>query len=292
MRYEDSFRAMDTEIDVIIESEDSVRPFGAFGGVRLLFETQEERFSRFRATSLVSRLNGGERVDDPWLAAACRMALEAHAFTGGLFNPLILESLERAGYAKTFVEVSGGTPAAVPSPLPVDALEIAGSVVALNTGRLDLGGIVKGWTVDLAVEMLARAEPNVLVNAGGDLRCAGNEGDDDGWLVTIAAPEANGDAWEGAIHGALTTSTSLKRRWKTASGGEAHHLIDPRTGLPASSPFVQVSAWHALAWRAECWAKAVLIGGDETGRLAAVYGVRVLAVDAESGPRWFERLDS
>ncbi|MEP7216970.1 MAG: FAD:protein FMN transferase, partial [Anaerolineaceae bacterium] len=243
MRYEDSFRAMDTDIDVIIESEDSVRPFGAFSGVRLLFETQEQRFSRFRPTSLVSRLNGGERVDDPWLAAACRMALEAHAFTGGLFNPLILESLERAGYATTFEEVSGGDPQPVPAPSPTEALIVVGSVVSLHHGRLDLGGIIKGWTVDLAVDMLARAEPNVLVNAGGDLRCAGDEEGNDGWLVTIATPGAKGDAWEGAIHGALTTSTSLKRRWTTASGGEAHHLIDPRTGLPGSSPFVQVSAW-------------------------------------------------
>ncbi|MEP6870546.1 MAG: FAD:protein FMN transferase [Anaerolineaceae bacterium] len=278
---------MDTDIDVIIESEDSMRPFGAFSGVRLLFEAQEQRYSRFRATSLVSQLNAGENVDDPWLAAACRMALDAYEFTGGLFNPLILESLERAGYAKTFDEVTDGTPEAAPSPLPRDALTVAGSVVALRHGRLDLGGIIKGWTVDLAVDMLARAEPNVLVNAGGDLRCAGNEGGNDGWLVTITAPEANDDAWEGAIHGALTTSTSLKRRWKTAGGGVAHHLIDPRTGLPAASSFVQVSAWHALAWRAECWAKAVLIGGEKTGRLAAADGVRLLAMDAAFVQHWF-----
>mgnify|MGYP003873967227 CR=1 FL=1 len=278
---------MDTDIDMIIECEDSMRPFGAFSGVRLLFETQEQRFSRFRPTSLVSRLNGGEHVDDPWLAAACRMAREAHTFTGGLFNPLILESLERAGYATTFDDVSSGAPSAALAPSPNEALEIAGSVVSLSHGRLDLGGIIKGWTVDLALEMLARAEPNVLVNAGGDLRCAGNEAGNAGWLVTIATPGGTADAWEGAIHGALTTSTSLKRRWKTAVGGEAHHLIDPRTGFPGSSPFVQVSAWHELAWKAECWTKAVLIGGEDSGRLAAAAGVRVLAIDDAFAQRWF-----
>ena len=287
MRHEDSFRAMDTDIDVIIESEDSVRPFGAFSGVRLLFEAQEQRFSRFRATSLVSQLNAGESVDDPWLAAASRMALDACTFTGGLFNPLILESLERAGYTTTFDDVSGGAPLAAPAPSPSGALEIAGSVVALRHGRLDLGGIIKGWTVDLAVDMVARAEPNVLVNAGGDLRCAGNEAGNDGWLVTIATPGASADAWEGPIHGALATSTSLKRRWRTTAGGEAHHLIDPRTGLPGASPYVQVSAWNDLAWLAECWAKAVLIGGEEAGRLAAADGVRVLAMDAAFVQHWF-----
>lgn len=285
MRHEDSFRAMDTDIDVLIDSADSPRPIAAFAGARQLFESQEARFSRFRPASLVSRLNAGETVEDGWLAAACRMALDAHAFTGGIFNPLVLESLEQAGYSRTFSEVSGGAPRPAPAPDPRGTLAIDGATVRLLHGRLDLGGIIKGWTVDLAVEMLARAEPNVLVNAGGDLRCAGNEDGNDGWLVAIAKPGSEEDAWEGAIHGALATSTSLKRRWKTSTGGEAHHLIDPRTGMPATSPFVQVSAWHSLAWKAECWAKAVLIGGEETGRVAAAAGVRVLAFERNGAAR-------
>ncbi len=280
MRHEDSFRAMDTDIDILIDSADEMRPFGLFAAVRQLFEQQEARFSRFRPTSLVSRLNAGETIEDPWLAAACRMALEAHAFTGGIFNPLILSSLESAGYATTFAEVTGGTPAPHPAPDPVAGLLIQGASVRLQQGKLDLGGIVKGWTVDLAVDMLAKAEPNVLVNAGGDLRCAGNEEGNEGWLVSIIQPGTEDDAWQGSITGALASSTSLKRRWKTHSGGEAHHLIDPRTGLPSDSPFVQVSAWDALAWRAECWAKAVLIGGEPVAHLATNAGTRVLAIDA------------
>ena len=281
MRHEDSFRAMDTDIDIIIDSADAAPPFALFAGVRRLFETQEERFSRFRPTSLVSRLNAGEAVDDAWLAAACRMAIEAHVSSGGIFNPLILESLERAGYGTTFADVTGGSPALAPAPSPADSLQISGSLVTLRDGRLDLGGIVKGWTVDLAIGMLAASEPNALVNAGGDLRCAGNEEGNDGWLVSIVQPGTTDDAWQGTIHGALTTSTSLKRRWKTDSGHEAHHLIDPRTGLPSASRFVQVSTWHALTWKAECWAKAVLIGGDETGRAAVAAGLEVLAFDGE-----------
>lgn len=281
MRHEDSFRAMDTDIDIIIDSSDAAPPFALFAGVRRLFETQEARFSRFRPTSLVSRLNAGGAVDDAWLAAACRMAIEAHVFSGGIFNPLILKSLERAGYSTTFDAVTGGSPVPAPAPSPADALQVSGSLVTLRDGRLDLGGIVKGWTVDLAIGMLVASAPNTLINAGGDLRCAGNEEGNDGWLVSIVQPGTADDAWQGTIHGALTTSTSLKRRWKTDSGHEAHHLIDPRTGLPSASRFVQVSTWHALTWKAECWAKAVLIGGDATGRAAVAAGLEVLAFDAE-----------
>ncbi len=282
MRHEDSFRAMDTDIDVLIESESAVRPLALFASVRVLFEQQEERFSRFRPSSLVSRLNAEETVDDAWLAAGCRLALEAHRFTGGLFNPLVLQSLERAGYARTFNEVgTSGELAPSRVPQPSHCLSVDGSVVSLNGARVDLGGIVKGWTVDLAVEMLARSEANVLVNAGGDLRCAGTEEDHDGWLVSIARPGSESDAWEGLIRGALATSTTLKRRWKTASGADAHHLIDPRTGLPAQTPFVQVSAWHAQTWQAECWAKAVLIGGETALQMAELAGVGVLGFQAD-----------
>lgn len=280
MRHEDSFRAMDTEIDVLIESASPVPPFALFTAVRSLFEQQEERFSRFRPKSLLCRLNGGEAVDDAWLAAACRMATEAHTFTGGLFNPLILDSLERAGYARTFADVHGtGQPSAGPAPNPRDCLTISRSLVNLHGARMDLGGIVKGWTVDLAVEMLARAEPNVLVNAGGDLRCAGHEdGRAGGWLVSIAGPGARPDAWEGPLEGALATSTTLKRRWQTGAGATAHHLIDPRSGLPAEEHFVQVSAWHRETWRAECWAKAIVIGGQAAVERASADGVRSLAL--------------
>ena len=282
MRHEDRFRAMDTDIDVLIESDSQLAPLALFASVRVLFEQQEERFSRFRPSSLLSQLNRQGWLDDAWLAAACRLALDATRFTAGLFNPLVLDSLERAGYAQTFNDVvRGGELARSDVPAFEEGLTVEGSIVRLNGARLDLGGIVKGWTVDLAVEMLARSERNALVNAGGDLRCAGTEEGSDGWLVSVARPRAEDDAWEGVIHGALATSTTLKRRWKTRSGADAHHLIDPRTGLPADTPFVQVSAWHAQTWQAECWAKAVLIGGEAALEFAAKAGVRTLALHTD-----------
>ncbi|MEO6398302.1 MAG: FAD:protein FMN transferase [Tepidiformaceae bacterium] len=280
MLHEENFRAMDTEIDVLIQSRETARPIALFASVRVLFEQQEERFSRFRPQSLLSHLNGGEAVDDAWLAAASRMALEAHRFSGGLFNPLILGSLERAGYSRTFAEVkSVGEPLPLPAPDPGDCLKITGTVVRLRDARMDLGGIVKGWTVDLAVEMLSVPEPNVLVNAGGDLRCAGAEdGLGTGWVASIAALAGRDDAWVGRLSGALATSTTLKRRWRTAAGASAHHLIDPRTGMPAEEHFVQASAWQLEAWRAEVWAKAIVIGGDEAAQDASAAGVRFLAL--------------
>jgi thiamine biosynthesis lipoprotein len=51
----------------------------------------------------------------------------------------------------------------------------------------------------------------------------------------------------------------LRRRW----GDGLHHLIDPRTGRPASSGLVEVSVAALTAVDAEIVAKTALIAGPE-----------------------------
>lgn len=277
MEFEQTFPAMGTSVDVLVSA--STHPAAAFVSLQLLFEQQEAKFSRFRPGSLLSRLNAGETITDGQLAAACRMAIEAHEFTRGMFNPMILPALQDAGYDRTFAEVAGGAPRSHQVPVPGDALDIDGGRVSLRHGQLDLGGIVKGWTVDLAVEAFASEFDGMLLNAGGDLRCSGSEDGADGWYVELDGP--SGLAWSGTMTGALATSSVLKRSWTSSSGQPAHHLIDPRTGLPAESPFAQASAWGSTTWRAECWAKAVLIGGAEIAAEARAAGYRILCLDRE-----------
>jgi thiamine biosynthesis lipoprotein len=275
MLHDDSVRAMNTDVDIQLAADG--RPLDAFVGVRLLFEQQEARFSRFRPNSLLCRLNAGAAIEDATFAAACRRAIAACEFTDGLFNPMVLPALCDAGYAGSFETVAGGSPRAQPVPDPAHALALDGDRVQLRTGALDLGGLVKGWTVDLALGQLAERYPDALVNAGGDLRCAGAEPGEDGWRIAVAAPDGTLPAWQGAMRGALATSTTARRRWRTTDGGEAHHLIDPRTGLPSISPYSQVSAWAEETWVAECWAKAVLIAGPALLAKAESAVTRILA---------------
>lgn len=275
MQFSDSSRAMNTDVDVFIEAE--TRPSLAFIEARVLFGQQEERFSRFRSGSLIGRLNAGETVADAWLDRALELALASFDETGGLFNPMVLPALKRAGYDRTFEEVDGcGMPAPGVVPSPHDALRRDDSGWRVLDGAIDLGGIVKGWTSDLAALHLGETYPDVFVNAGGDIRCTGAEAGAAGWLVEVDAP-AGGAIWSGAISGAIATSTTAKRRWTTAGGALAHHLIDPRSGLPAEGPFVQATVRAAECWRAEVWAKAVIAGGMEGFERAKAAGVAVLA---------------
>lgn len=275
-----SFRAMDTAVDVLALAP--TRP-ALVDQVPALFEDAEQRFSRFRRSSLLSRLNRGEAIDDPTFVSVCRLALSAFELTGGLFNPMILPALTRSGYDTTFASISGGElrPTLVPDPRL--CLDIRNGAISLRAGQLDLGGIAKGFTVDHAVETLAVSVGAFIVNAGGDLRTHGDEPGGHGWEMVIEHPNAPIVGWQGRVSGALATSTSARRRWTTTSGLAAHHLIDPRTGLPAESPFVQVSVFGESCSDAEVWAKAVLIGGSPTASLAAAAGHTILAVDQSGG---------
>lgn len=266
---------MNTDVDIVVGAPEA--PIAAFVETRLLFEQQEARFSRFREESLLSRLNRGETIDDPWLDTALELAIEAHAQTGGLFNPMVLSALVRAGYDRSFESVGGGTLSGREVPAPENCLERSPGGWRLATGSVDLGGIVKGWTADLAVEHLVSRHADVFLNAGGDIRCAGAEERAPGWKVEVDEP-AGGTAWAGTVQGAIATSSTLKRRWRTDAGGPAHHLIDPRTGLPAETPFVQVTVRAGSCTWAEVWAKAVLIGGSDGLALAGGYGLAVLAL--------------
>lgn len=54
------------------------------------------------------------------------------------------------------------------------ALLDAHQVLWQRSGRIDLGGIAKGYAVDCAIDVLQQhGIPHALVNAGGDLRCIG-----------------------------------------------------------------------------------------------------------------------
>ncbi|GBD22418.1 FAD:protein FMN transferase [bacterium HR29] len=272
---------MGTEVDVVVRAAD--RPVAAFASVRAWFGTVEARLSRFRAESALERLNRGEVVDDWILAEVVRAAIAAWESTEGLVNPLVRDALEAAGYVDSFERLEGprGSLEPRPVPNPGDAIELSETRVRLRAGRLDLGGLAKGWTVDRAAELLSEDGLAGLVNAGGDLRAIGEEAQGlGGWRAGVEAPGSM-LAWEGIVVGGLATSSLLRRRWRTRDARWAHHIIDPRTGLPAEGPYVQVTVAAASCLWAEVWSKAILIGGPETLRRAQHAVDGILAVTAD-----------
>lgn len=112
--------------------------------------------------------------------------------------------------------------------------------------RLDLNGVVKGRTVDDALRLIDGAG---YVSAGGDLATRGS--------VDVELP---GGGAVRVVCGGLATSGSARRRWQRA-GIWQHHLIDPRSGKPSESPWLEVTVSAGTCLQADVAAKAAFLLG-------------------------------
>lgn len=262
----ESFAAMGTTVELLAAPD---LPPGARERVQVLFAAAEARFSRFRPDSELSLVNAAAgrpvAVSREFLRVL-RAALAAAEASGGLFDPLVLRELEAAGYRESIENVRSGLQlqtAPVADRRTYRAIEVSkdGVVTFPEGAGLDFGGFVKGWTVDRAARAL-RMLGNYCINAGGDLVARGEGPYGGGWSVAIDDPFAPGrDAAVIRVRDrAVATSSTVRRRWKTQLG-PAHHLIDPRTGLPSATDLASVTVVSDSAARAEVLAKELILAG-------------------------------
>lgn len=102
--------------------------------------------------------------------------------------------------------------------------------------RIDLGGIAKGYAIDRAVaELRRRGISNFLINAGGDLFVSGEKLAGQPWTVGIKHPRRTDQllATMRAEDVAIATSGDYERSFEQ-DGRRYHHILDPRTGYPAT----------------------------------------------------------
>jgi len=277
-----TFRAMGTDCEVIVygSGSDELVQLGA-QRVELL----EQCWSRFRPSSELMHLNslagtGPVAVSEDLLTLVDIM-LEAWKATGGLFDPTVIDSMNALGYDRDFASVIARDAIAVVTAQLTRApgmgdvvVDEEAMTVALPSGvGLDPGAIGKGLAADIIVEELMKSgAEGVLVNLGGDIVFAGSPGSDDPWVMAILDERLPLDVEDrvvrhlefeaGTDHGAVATSTTLKRVW--ANG--RHHVIDPRTGDVARTDLVQATIAASTGWWAEVAATtALLLGSEKAG---------------------------
>ncbi|MFF3754927.1 FAD:protein FMN transferase [Streptomyces sp. NPDC002018] len=154
-----------------------------------------------------------------------------------------------------------------------------GFFTATPRGRLDPSGLVMGWSVEhVSRTLYAAGAHNTYIDAGGDLQLRGEASPDVPWRVGIAHPVYR-DQLIAVVHGhdlGVATSGSAER-----SG----HIIDPRTGLPASELLSVTVAGPSLA-RADVLATAAFaMGNPARSWIESQSGYEALAVTAE-GETW------
>jgi FAD:protein FMN transferase len=276
-----SFPALGTTAVVAVSDPDTLPT--AVAALEQKVEAVDRACSRFREDSELSRANAqaGRRIRiGPLLLEALRVALRVAHVTDGLVDPTVGRTLRLAGYDRTFRVVAArdgrGFEARferVPGWVCVE-LDEERSVLRVPDGvELDLGATAKALAADRgAAAARAATGCGVLVALGGDISIAGDP-PPDGWPVRLANDHGAGlDAPGPTIAlfgGGLASSGTTVRRWRSATSS-LHHIIDPRTGRPAVTP-----------WRTVSVAAATCVDANAAGTAAVVLGAEAAA--------WLER---
>jgi FAD:protein FMN transferase len=268
------FKAMGSRILAVLDCADSAGE-QALERVPVWFEAWEQLLSRFRPGNELDRLNrsnGRPMVVSRTLWEVLQVACNAEKFTGGLVSPSILDSLTRLGYDRSFellpplqTEHSYASPGMAAPTGDIIWEAQSRSLVLPESVHLDLGGIAKGWAADQAARSLSHYGP-VLVDAGGDIAISGPLSDGQAWPVGIEDPVEPGTHYETLKLACCGVATSGKdyHRW-LKDGVWQHHIIDPRTGLPADTDILAATVVAPSVMEAEAAAKAVLILGSTAG---------------------------
>lgn len=247
----------------------------------------EVTFSRFRADSIVSRINaaaGGEALEvDSETNMLLQVADTLFRISGGLFD-ITSGALQRVW---NFRSPELPTQAAIDAALALvgwQRVEWASGRVRLPVVgmQIDFGGFGKEYAVDRAAAVcLAAGMRSGLVNFGGDVRILGPRPDGSPWRVGIRHPRLRGQVLRQCqlSSGALATSGDYER-FKEVDGLRYCHIIHPKTGAPVRElQSVSVFAESCLVAGALSTI-AMLSGKVEAAHLLRARGFSGLLVDA------------
>ena len=289
-----AWRAIGTNVVVLVDGGQLWR---ARAAVDSIIEAADRAYSRFRPDSELSGLAahpGEDVVVSPLLARAIEAALRGARVSDGLVDPTVGRVLRLSGYDGDFSLVaSRGDPIAV----HIEAVpgwralswDASRRRIRVPAGvELDFGSTGKALIADLAVEAASGAvgpDVGVLVSVGGDIALAG-PAPDEGWRVFMAEDSATPPDAAGEVavlrDGALATSSTTVRRWRR---GESllHHIVDPRTGVPADGPWRTVAVIAATCVDANIAATAAIVLGTDAVDWLSTTGLpaRLVSTDGD-----------
>ncbi|MCM4078427.1 FAD:protein FMN transferase [Paractinoplanes hotanensis] len=235
--------------------------------VRAELAAVDEACSRFREDSeLRAACRAGRPVVvTPLLAALVGAALTAARETAGDVDPTVGGALCGLGYDRDFAALTGRPVAPAVRVFPTPdwrSVRLRGRELTVPDGvLLDLGATAKAFAADRAAARVARElGVGVLVALGGDIATAG-PAPDGGWRVLVRdGPEDPSCAVRLPAGAALATSSTVSRTWGRP-GELLHHIVDPRTGRPATRVWRTVSVAATSCLRANTLTTAAIVRG-------------------------------
>ncbi|CAM3853199.1 MULTISPECIES: FAD:protein FMN transferase [Flavobacterium] len=150
--------------------------------------------------------------------------------------------------------------------------------------KLGLGGIGQGYIADRIKELLkSKGCTAGIVNVSGDINTWGHQIDGKPWTVAIVNPLNKNKVFATfpLIDSAVETSGNYEK-YVTFNGKRYSHIIDPRTGYPASG-IISISVFAKQTEIADAIATGVFVLGVEVGLdlVNQINGIECIIIDDE-----------
>ena len=283
--------AMTTAIELEMWSEDAAVAKKISKKVFAEFKRIDQSMSRYQPSSALSKVN---RI----------AALEPVIVSGELFR-LIQKSTELSTLSSGAFDITFASlgylydfrAAKQPSKKNIDKqlsrvnfhnilLDETLSTIAFKQDGvlLDLGGIAKGYAVDLGVTILQEnGVSHARLSAGGDMRLLGDK-KSKAWMIGIKDPrnEAKHAVILPLSGVAISTSGDYERFFIDEAGERVHHILSPKTGRPVKG-IQSVSVIGPDAITTDGLSTAIFVLGVEQGLalIESLPAVDVIIIDAD-----------
>lgn len=252
----------------IARFDQRVDPQPIHSALKAVIASVDASMSPFRSDSEISRFNASSSTDWSTISAPLRQvaatALQIAEASSGSFDPTVGGQVARFGFGP-IKKIARGNYQKIE--IGADALRKAHPTLSL-----DLCGIAKGYALDqMAACMRAHGVADFLIELGGEVCARGLHPNSRRWQVAIESPEPGSLALHGLLtleNEALATSGD-KVNGYSLNGQRYGHIIDPRSGAPASQGLASVSVIAPSAMLADAWATALYAAGPSAGAALA-----------------------
>ncbi len=281
-----------TVVDIVIWSGDEAAAHLAVTEISEKFNLMHQQWHAWKAGRLQTinkELRQGKTVSlHEEEVHVLKTSLILSELSQGYFNPLIGEAINLWGFHADEYPLTTPPPAIeqiqslLDDAVNVDDIIWQDNQISSRNPHVwfDLGGIAKGYAVDLAFDILkSHGINNAIVNAGGDLRARGQKGETP-WTIAIQSPKD----WQVLASIAVQNNEAVftsgnYRRFKAFDGQRYAHIISPHNYQPVSD-IVSATVIAQDGMLADAAATALVVAGEQWAEVANNMGItEALVVD-------------
>lgn len=265
---------MGTSVLVEVHGQDADRRKAAIDEAFAAMSEVDRLMSNYRADSELTRMNREAATRDVELSEPLYRVLEAgqrvSRDSNGAFDmtvgPLVglWGFFDKKPHLPSAVELDAIRPVVNFRNLLLDPVRRTARFVRPGV-EIDLGGIAKGFAVEIAAQAIARRDLSGLVDAGGNQFVVGTPVGKTGWTFGIKNPDDT-SSLVGVVevaHGSVATSANYAN-FLAADGQRYGHLLDPRTLRPSTAS-LSVTILSDDATLADASTKAAFVLGPTEG---------------------------